>query len=438
MTRELNQNRRYDSRPPYRGSSSNNRHGAEQPSRPTRPRLNRAMVDRAWENGAPHRHADYKPRHPNEAGTTQTHYGPNSQRNGRKAQPSEHSSHDHASHERGDSKRPSRYHDAHTQPHRSDYSSNGYQGSRSRSAKPNHSFADQPPYRDQRGNDNKENTYGPRNGHPNFSHTPPEGNRGRHHQEPERQESHRTGAYAHRTNPTNHVSNAAERGDQRIRPYDQRETPHHDNRFKGRQQTNSHQSRYPSYPATPGRQRENSSNWQSEQFKGDYEQFDHVPTRQPRHGRRDEQFDHAPTRQPRYGRRQEEYPPQVQPQRMEKPPEVERHVTPLPDGRVLKGPRPVQRKNAQFWTDISQDTEKLVNQVQTPAEPAEKSADEQAQTDTLPVQQSAPATRVVSSRAKAAKRAASAARKGHTNKPISSGPKPSQRGFKWPSAPSQA
>src|SRR5690242_9417083 len=95
MTREFNQNQRYDSRPSYRGSSPNNRYGAEQPSGPTRPRLNRAMVDRAWENGAPHRHADYKTRHPNEAGTKQTNHGPNAQRNWRRVQPSEHSSHDH-------------------------------------------------------------------------------------------------------------------------------------------------------------------------------------------------------------------------------------------------------------------------------------------------------------------------------------------------------
>jgi hypothetical protein len=129
---------------------------------------------------------------------------------------------------------------------------------------------------------------------------------------------------------------------------------------------------------------------------------------------------------------------QAQSKRMEKPPEVERHVTPLPDGRVLKGPRPVQRKNAQFWTDISQDTEKLVDQVQTPEESVEKVTDEQAQTSALPAEQSAPVTRIVSPRAKAAKRAASAARKGKTDKPVSGGPRPSQRGFKWPSSPSQS
>src|SRR5215470_2539240 len=112
MTREFNQKPRYDSRPPYRGSSSNNRYGAEQPSGPTRPRLNRTTVDRAWENGAPHRHADYKARHPNEAGTNQTRQGPNSQRNWRNTQQSEHSSRNHAFYERDGNKRPSQHHDA--------------------------------------------------------------------------------------------------------------------------------------------------------------------------------------------------------------------------------------------------------------------------------------------------------------------------------------
>ena len=419
MTREFNQNPRYDSRPPYRGSSSNNRYRAEQPSGSTRPRLNRAMVDRAWENGAPHRHADYKPRNPNEAGTRQTNHGPNAQRNWHKAQPSEHSSHDHAFHERGDSQRPSRYQDAHTQPRRSDNSPNGYQGSRSRSPKPNHAFADQPTYRDQRSNGNEENTYRTHNGHPNFSHRPQDGNRGRHHQEPG-QENRSNGAYSYRTNPTNRMDNGPEdHRDQRTYPHNQREVPYHNNRFEGRQRTHSNEPRHPSYPTTPGRQGENRSQQQSEQFEGDYEQF----------GR-------APSRYPRDSRRQEEHQPQAQAKRMEKP--SERHVTPLPDGRVLKGPRPVQRKNAQCWTDVSQDTEKLVNQIHVPEATAETIPDEQAQTSTSLAIQDAPATRVISSRAKAAKRAASAARKGKTDRPVSSGPKPSQRGFKWPSPPSQS
>jgi hypothetical protein len=215
------------------------------------------------------------------------------------------------------------------------------------------------------------------------------------------------------------VNNGANRTDQRTRSYNHHEAPHHDNRFEGRQRTNSHAPRNPSYPTTPVKQRDNRKGGQLEQFEGDYEQFDHAPSDQSENGRR-----------------REERPPQAQSQRTGKLSEAERHVTPLPDGRVLKGPRPAQRKNAQFWTDISQETEQLVTQVQTPE--AEQIAAEQPQKDALPVKQDDPAKHAVSSRAKAAKRAASAARKGKTDKPVSSGPKPSQRGFKWPSSSPQS
>src|SRR5262249_44397886 len=133
---------------------------------------------------------------------------------------------------------------------------------------------------------------------------------------------------------------------------------------------------------------------------------------------------------------------------------------------VLKGPRPVQRRNAQFWTDISQDTEKLVTQIHTPEATAQTvetgqaqdtvpttpetgqaqdtvptalaHAEEPAQTSVSPAKPDVAVTRVVSPRAQAAKRAARVARKGKIDRPASSGPKPSQRGFKWPASPSES
>src|SRR5258708_12591789 len=59
------------------------------------------------------------------------------------------------------------------------------------------------------------------------------------------------------------------------------------------------------------------------------------------------------------------YPAKRVPERVKPQPE-EQHVTRLPDGRVLKGPRPVQRKNAQFWTDVTQETESLLEPVVAP------------------------------------------------------------------------
>src|SRR5438876_3398298 len=61
MTRDFNNQRREDPQSDSRGSSSR-RFGEERPSRSARPRLNRDMVDRAWENGARQNHADYRTR----------------------------------------------------------------------------------------------------------------------------------------------------------------------------------------------------------------------------------------------------------------------------------------------------------------------------------------------------------------------------------------
>src|SRR5205823_9616036 len=59
MTRDFSKQRRDDERPSSRNSSSG-RYGEERSPRPARPRLNREAVDRAWENGAPQNHADYR------------------------------------------------------------------------------------------------------------------------------------------------------------------------------------------------------------------------------------------------------------------------------------------------------------------------------------------------------------------------------------------
>src|SRR5260370_23419566 len=64
MTRDFNKQRRVNERP-YSRSSSSGRDGEERSSRPARPRLNRDMVDRAWENGARQNHPDYRSRDDN-------------------------------------------------------------------------------------------------------------------------------------------------------------------------------------------------------------------------------------------------------------------------------------------------------------------------------------------------------------------------------------
>lgn len=80
-----------------------------------------------------------------------------------------------------------------------------------------------------------------------------------------------------------------------------------------------------------------------ELFEGDYEQFDQDAPQNP--GSR--------------SKNQQGQGPQSQ----------ERHATRLPDGRVLKGPRPAQHRNAQFWTEVDQEAEGLLEHVKSPAKP---------------------------------------------------------------------
>jgi len=123
---------------------------------------------------------------------------------------------------------------------------------------------------------------------------------------------------------------------------------------------------------------------------------------------------------------------------------------------VLKGPRPVQRKNAQFWSEISNETEQLIDRAEAPALPAEEQSGarpvEFRQEGTLeqasPAEEKAattreaapkkPRARTTSATKEATPKKPHAARNGTRSKkttvekPRSTGPKPSQRGFKWP------
>jgi hypothetical protein len=62
MTRQFNNQPQNNSRPSSRNIPSSNGYREEQSSNPARPRLNRAVLDRGWENGTTRHHADYRPR----------------------------------------------------------------------------------------------------------------------------------------------------------------------------------------------------------------------------------------------------------------------------------------------------------------------------------------------------------------------------------------
>ncbi|GCE17198.1 hypothetical protein [Dictyobacter kobayashii] len=140
-----------------------------------------------------------------------------------------------------------------------------------------------------------------------------------------------------------------------------------------------------------------------EQFEGDYEQFDQGEAPQVEAPQVEEPRKRAP-RNPRA--------------RYEQP--EEKHVTRLPNGRVLKGSRPEQRKNAQFWTEIDENADKLVEQI---------TVEEDISSEESPSR----ASRSTSANRGPRRPATPRGRKGQKSAPSSSGPKPSQKGFKWPS-----
>jgi hypothetical protein len=104
----------------------------------------------------------------------------------------------------------------------------------------------------------------------------------------------------------------------------------------------------------------------------------------------------------------------------------------MPDGRVIKGSRPQQRKQAQFWTEVMDDTDELLQNVQAPeipqeptiaeAESVQPKKNERKKRAATPEHTEKRATSAVSRKKNA----------GGPAKPHAAGPRPSQKGYKWP------
>ncbi len=359
MTREFNKQWRDDSRPSFRNKSPG-RYGDERSPRPARPRLSRETVDRAWESGAQHSHADYRPRS----------NGQSPRNNWRDRQsPDSSSSRNGPGGNRsyGNRNRPYGYHQDRYQ---------GDEGNRNnRSPRPRSFGSDRYSVDDRRFHEHDQSR-GNRRGNFERDARPPRdyGRDNRDRRGPRSYERNdRSSRNDHRPDTQNPRYQS--------RPWARREEADQERREF---------TRRPSY---------------EEQFEGDYERFDHyeAPNRPPR-----------PMNRPFRGNRNQHDEPEQESQ--------ERQVTRLPDGRVLKGPRPVQRRNAEFWSEIAEDTEDLVAHVQAPT--TEDGSTEQA---TEPPEDGSDAPR------KAGKQAAGTrGKKANAEKPRSSGPRPSQRGFKWP------
>jgi hypothetical protein len=134
------------------------------------------------------------------------------------------------------------------------------------------------------------------------------------------------------------------------------QAPHSPSFPAGERPTSRRMPTNPAYPETrqPRFERGHARTWQhDEQFEGDYERFtgyDEVNERrsngyrQPLRARQNE----VPARRGYRSERQGTMPPS--------------------DGRVVKGSRPAQRKNARFWEEVTSDADQLLQQVHAPRE----------------------------------------------------------------------
>jgi hypothetical protein len=349
MTRNFNEQRRYDGHPSSRNQSSD-RHGEERSPRPARPRLNRQTVDRAWETGARRDHADYRTRNNSELPLR------NNRGHGRYA--------DHAPAQNGRKSFDNHQNDY----QRTEYAPDGYQNPRPRSYGSNARN-----YNDRRANDRR--SYSPRP-----AATPPGGEfrdnehfGDRNHQRSQRDQQRGFDRDSRSSRPVDRDSRPSrgypQRSTQNPR-WQSRPEAQNDDRYQGRQDFSRHEG-----------------------FEGDYERFETSDTSRRPVNR---SLQNRPEKQSR-----------------------ERHVTRLPEGHTLKGPGAVQSKDAEFRTEIEHDAEAILPQVDTDVAPVEESESSVSH----------------KSRKRAEGKATyrgKADAKPSTARPRSTGPKPSQRGFKWP------
>jgi len=405
MTREFNKQQRYGSHSSYRNpNSSSHFHEDERSPRPARPRLNRETVDRAWENGAANRHPDYRPRNnqgqPPRNSWQKRPYGNNTQGSNRHSYGNgndQRSRHDYRDRYNQDSQRSDSY-GKNQQHHTQGYRSNEgrYNNNRPNYQQPAQNRYAQSPYHDQ-----KRGRY--------------EQNRFQGHAYDEQGNNFERPGYPPRSRQQHEQYNDRPNYQQR-KPYAQPGT----------------QKRYQNRPGYQNQQQDPYT----ARFEGDYERFAHErESGNARPYRQGQPFQQKPSSQRFRDDR----------------PAPERPVTRLSDGRVLKGPRPVQRRNARFWTEVSHDASQILDQQQTFDETAAPTVETTAPPEqSLPISthldmeepDAKPQQRKSSNRSqgdtqskKPTRRVASAARRKKaigTGKPATT--RPSQRGFKWPAS----
>ncbi len=398
MTRDYNHQQREDPYSDSRGSSSR-RFEEERPSRSTRPRLNRDMVDRAWENGARQNHADYRTRSDSKTHSTRDNRRPDQQTNRYSAQTS-------SKGRKPYGKRQDTYHPGERSPRNNN-------GSRPRTSDTSMRTNDDQHYNqyERRGYSNQSyrDDYRPGNSqNPQRSHSRTQYQGRDQYKESQRREFDRG-----TSSPRNF-----DRDQRKARGYvhDTRQPRSYDRNKRSYRNTSGSDTQNPRWQSRPKKRQNNYSNRSQEYssyeakqelFEGDYEHFDKNISSQP-HSHQTKVDTYA------------SYRPQ------------ERDVTRLPDGRVLKGTPDEQHKKAEFWSEIAQESDELVKQVESShAHEAVTKHNTNLPSATSSKRKTNPRTHKASESTQERKTTKTKVRQS-TSKPRSTGPKPSQRGFKWP------
>ena len=401
MTRQFNQQPQDDSRLLSRNVSSN-RYQGEQYSRPARPRLNRAMVDRGWENGTPRHHPDYHPQSSN---------GHAPRNNGRNNQERGYSSYNGPVGSRTDGNRQPNYRNqtqrfepasqSHSTSRRQPLNSRGYDIEKRQGGQPYG-------YNNRQGQNNQRQPQGHEFNFHTQEHDQERFNDyGYNRQQPNREH---VNGYSN-----NHSQRSPERNKSRgYKGFNERS-------INGDQEQRNLHPRFQSRPATFQRRQEGRRPQESqryapyrEQFEGDYEQFGYDTPAQAESAAR------KPFRGNQSGR-----------------------SGPYQNSHARKGPRLVSHKDDEFRTAINKDAEELVSRVHSSPEkrsPAYEEAVSLPETITdnddseglplvFPNEETKP-----SPAKEQTKRAinAKATKKSEVVPPLSKGPRPSQRGYKWP------
>lgn len=416
MTRNFNNQARNNWQSSSHHSSSGRGRG-EQPFKPTRPRLNRDTVDRAWENGATRQHADYRPQHNGPRPFTQR-PGHFSQGFERPRQPS---------HENGwgSNRAPS------SSSYRGDYRAQ-------REQRPETTGTHRS---NQAGRYSSEDQAGSHNQRWNRERTPQQREFNR-----ERNQISRPSRFSQSRAEESQYANYRDERNTRAPRSPQRE---HENFVRGKRTDISHPRRDNYNPRWQSR-----PDWQRNSTDTQQERSAYPPSRYPARQRRDYPTPyHAshPTFQEEHRYNQpggEQFEGDYEHFETQDPVEQERrdnerHVTRLPDGRALKGSRPSQRKQARFWNGVEEETQVLLphtpapSEQTQPAEPPVPAAQEVQTAKPARSRKKETVHKVKTVKTAHATETGSKAGRGKAQKKSASGQqgpviRPSSKGYKWP------